>query len=161
MSVRPTDFRPSRRTVLRGAAVIPVVVATGAAVTACGPTTDEERDLADTLVVHAQAAVRQQKAAAVLAPRTTEYTAALTVVSQQRGEHAQALRDEINRIHSSAADQIDEPGPALATLDAVRDALASSTRAAADGSVAESEFVAGLLASISASCKTLAEVQLA
>ncbi|MCF8610879.1 hypothetical protein L5G28_12045 [Gordonia sp. HY285] len=161
MSVRSTDFSPSRRTVLRGAAAIPVAVATGAAVSACGPTTDEERDLGDMLVTHAQAAVRQQKAAAALAPRTTEYTAALTVVAQQRGEHAQALRDEIDRVHSSSADQIDVPGPALPTLDALRGALASSTRVAADGAVLESDFVAGLLASISASCKTLAEVQLA
>lgn len=146
---------------LRGIAVTPIAVATGVALSACEPTSDEERELAERLVKHAQAAVRQQKAATALAPRVTEYTAALTVVAEQRGEHAAALRDEINRVHSSSADQIDEPGPALATIDALREALATSTRVAADGAVAESEFVAGLLASISASCKTLAEVQLA
>lgn len=146
---------------LRGVVALPVVVATGAAVTACGPTADEERDLAERLVAHARAAIRQQKAAASLAPRTAEYTAALTVVAQQRGEHAQALRDEINRVHSSSADGINQPSPPLATVDALREALVLSTRASAGAAVTESGFVAGLLASISASCTTLAEVQLA
>ncbi|MCF8569578.1 hypothetical protein L5G32_04780 [Gordonia sp. HY002] len=161
MSVRPSNFSPSRRSVLRGVAVLPVVAAAGAAVSACGPTTDEERDLAERLVEHARAAVRQQEAAAALAPRTTEYTAALTVVAQQRGEHAQALRDEVNRVHSSSAGRIDDPSAPLATVDALREALVSSTRASGGAAVTESGFVAGLLASVSASCKTLAEVQLA
>ncbi|GEE02504.1 hypothetical protein nbrc107696_29500 [Gordonia spumicola] len=146
---------------LRGAAAVPVVIAVGAAVTACGPTVDEQRTLAELLVRHAQAAVRQQKAAQSLAPRVTEYTAALGVLAEQRGKHAQALRDEVNRLHSSSAAQIDDPGPAITTLDALRTAVTTSTKAAATDAVDGSGFSAGLLASVSASCRTLTEVQLA
>ncbi|MEJ9079220.1 hypothetical protein [Gordonia malaquae] len=152
---------PSRRAVLRGAAAVPLVVVAGVSVTACGPTVDEQRDTAEMLVQHAQAAVREQKAAQSLGPRVTEYTAALAVVAAQRGEHAQALRDEVNRLHSSSAPRIDDAGPAITTIDALRSAITASTKSAATSAVAAEGFVAGLLASTSAACRTLTEVQLA
>ncbi|GAA4641925.1 hypothetical protein GCM10023197_04870 [Gordonia humi] len=147
---------------LRGALVLPAALAVGAAATACGPTTDEARDLADMLVPHVEAALRQQRAAESLAPRLTEYTAALEVIAAQRKEHATALRDEIDRVHSSSAEQIAVPAEnRLSTVDALREALTASARSAGADAVAHTEFVAGLLASVSASCTTLAEVQLA
>ena len=56
---------------------------------------------------------------------------------------------------------VDEPGPAITTIDALRAAIVASTKAAATDAVASDGFVAGLLASTSASCRTLTEVQLA
>ena len=47
-----------------------------------------------------------------LGPRITEYSAALAVIADQRGQHAQALRDEVNRLHSSSASRIGSSGAA-------------------------------------------------
>ncbi|WP_244945795.1 hypothetical protein [Gordonia zhaorongruii] len=152
---------PSRRTVLRGAVAVPVAVAVGASISACTDTASERREDAERLVPHAREALRQQRAAQSLAPRNTDYTAALTAVAEQRGQHAKSLSDEINRVNSSSADQIDDAGTPPIGLDALRTALETTTRTSAAAAVGESGYAAGLLASISASCKTMTEVQLA
>ncbi|MGB3304065.1 hypothetical protein [Gordonia sp. (in: high G+C Gram-positive bacteria)] len=152
----------SRRAVLRGGAVIGVAAMAGWSLTACntGPT---QRELdAQMLLPHAQAAFAQQRAATELSPRITEYVNALKTVADQRGQHLQALRDEINRLDSSTADQIEAGSPApTASIEALRTAIAASARSANRACVTSSGFTAGLLGSISASCQTLQKVQLA
>ncbi|EGD55711.1 hypothetical protein SCNU_08358 [Gordonia neofelifaecis NRRL B-59395] len=147
---------------LRGAAVVGVSAAAGWALTACdtGPT---QRQLdAEALLPHAQSAYRQQRAATGLAPRNTEYTEALKTVADQRGAHLTALRDEINRLHSSTAEQIETPaGTPVASVEALRRDIESAAKNAANSCVRLSGFDAGLLGSVSASCQTLAKVQLA
>lgn len=111
---------------------------------------------------HAQAAFRQQSAAAQLAPRNTAYTGALGTVAEQRGQHLTALRDEINRLHSSIASQIEIPATTpTASVEALGKQIEQSAKAAANSCVDMAGFTAGLLGSISASCQTLAKVQLA
>ena len=152
----------SRRTLLRGGAVAGVAVAAGWSLSACetGPT-QRQRD-AEALLPHAQAAYREKAAAEQLAPRSTEYAKALRTTAEQRGEHLKALRDEINRLHSSIAGQIESRAQTpTASVDALGKQLESSATAAGKTAVESSGFVAGLLGSISASCQTLAKVQLA
>ncbi|WP_448223362.1 hypothetical protein [Gordonia iterans] len=152
----------SRRTVLRGGASLTVAVAAGSAVAACstGPT---ERELAaDKLVPLARTADLQRRQAQQLAPRETAYTAALQQVAEERGAHATALVDEINRLHSPAALAASiAPGAPQVSLDELRDALGKAAREATGTAISSSGFQAGLLASISASCAALREVQLA
>ena len=140
---------------------MPVAVAFGAAVSACSSTADEHRGAAQALLPHARSARQQQRAAAALAPQVTQYTAALQAVAAHRGEHADALRDEINRLDASIAQGIEEAGPAIPDVDALARRVAGSSRTAADLAVQQSGYVAGLLGAVSASCRTLAEVQLA
>lgn len=107
------------------------------------------------------AAQNQQRQAEQLAPRETDYTRALGQVSTERGAHAQALLDEINRLNASTADDV----PSVATvtpldLAGMRGALAAAAKQAAATAAEADGFAAGLLASISASCTTLREVQL-
>ncbi|MCK0440384.1 hypothetical protein MUG78_13210 [Gordonia alkaliphila] len=164
MTARPPGPEPavvSRRTVLRGGAGLTLAIAAGAAVTACSPgPSDRQRD-AEALVPLAQAADRQRRQAEQLAPRETEYTAALGQVAAERGAHAQALTDEINRLHAPAASGITAPaGVGAGTLDDLRAQLQKSATAASAAAAAADGFRAGLLASISASCTALKEVQL-
>lgn len=147
---------------LRGSAVVAVAAAAGLSLTACdsGPT---QRQLdAEKLLPHAQAAFQQQQAATALSPRTTEYANALKTVADQRGQHLSALRDEINRLHSSTASQIETPAPTpVASVEALRVAIERSATSAARTCIDMSGFPAGLLGSVSASCQTLQKVQLA
>lgn len=149
---------------LRGGAGLTLAVAAGSAVAACSPGPSDRQLAAESLVPLAQSAARQQREAQQLAPRETAYTAALQQVATERGEHAQALVDEINRLHSPAASQASAaPGGATdaVTLDTLRAELETSARLAAAGAVDADGFRAGLLGSISASCAALREVQLA
>ncbi|WP_026343473.1 hypothetical protein [Nocardia sp. BMG111209] len=102
------------------------------------------------------------KAAATLAP---DRTAALTLIATQRGDHADALRTEIDRAAGVYHDgtrpstrtppPTDVPGPPTPpSLAALHDQLTRSQRSAADLAVSLSGFRSGLLASISASCAT-------
>ncbi|MGB3699469.1 MAG: hypothetical protein WBA05_18755 [Gordonia sp. (in: high G+C Gram-positive bacteria)] len=160
----PTTTRPaalSRRTVLRGAAVGTAAVAAWS-LTGCatGPT-QAEID-ARALLPHAQSAYRQQQFAAQLAPRTTEYAEALRTVADQRGAHLQALREEINRLHSSIAGEIESSQTTpTASVEALRASLEQAGKQAATSCQNLAGYPAGLLGSISASCQTLAKVQLA
>lgn len=148
---------------LRGGAGLTLAVAAGSTVAACSPGPSERQLDAQALVPLAQSAQQQQRQAEQLAPRETAYTAALQRVAAERGEHAQALVDEINRLHSPIASQVSTPpgeAPAV-TLDVLRAELETAARRAAAGAVDAAGFRSGLLASISASCATLREVQLA
>ncbi|WP_344783101.1 hypothetical protein [Gordonia caeni] len=154
---------PNRRAVLRGGAGLTLAVAAGSAVAACTSGPSDRQLAAESLVPLAQSAARQEQQAQQLAPRETAYTAALQQVATERGEHAQALVDEINRLHSPAAAQASTApgGTDPVTLDVLRAELETAARLAAAGAVDADGFRAGLLGSISASCATLREVQLA
>ncbi|GAC58675.1 hypothetical protein GOHSU_45_00410 [Gordonia hirsuta DSM 44140 = NBRC 16056] len=153
---------PNRRTVLRGAAGLSVGLATGAAALACAPGPSERTLAAQALVEPARLARRQQRQAQQLAVRETAYTQALGRVAAERGAHAQALIDEINRLNAPTAADVDQTvAPLPVTLDALRDGLDQAARNSADAAAAADGFRAGLLASISASCTALREVQLA
>lgn len=158
-----------RRAVLRTGVGLGVAVGVGWSVTGCTDEASADEDRARALLPHAQAAFRQQKAATALAPRVTEYTAAVTVVAEQRRAHLAALRDEIARLHSSLVDDITaapaDPAatpaqPAPDSVQKLRDQIERSADGAARTAVRLDGYRAGLLGSISASCRTLAKVQL-
>ncbi|MGV9678326.1 hypothetical protein ACWDSJ_23870 [Nocardia sp. NPDC003482] len=99
-------------------------------------------------------------------------TAALTVIAEQRTQHADAVRAEIDRAtgvygdgtkpESKTPPVAPPPAPASPpTVAALRDQLGRSQRSAADLSQTLSGYRAGLLASISACCATHAGVLLA
>lgn len=147
---------------LRGGAGLTVAVAAGTAVAACSPGPTERELSADTLVPLARSAEAQRRQAQQLAPRETAYTAALQQVAEERGAHATALIDEINRLHSPAASAATTPPAAPGgSLEDLREALGRAARDASGAAITSSGFQAGLLASISASCTALREVQLA
>ncbi|MEZ5211312.1 hypothetical protein [Gordonia sp. (in: high G+C Gram-positive bacteria)] len=161
---RPSSRALPRRTVLRGGAALTLAAAAGPALAACAPGPSERERQARELVPLARSAELQQRQAKQLAPRETDYTDALNRVAAERGDHAQALTDEINRLHAPAATEITAPagdGTTNLTLDGLRDGLTSAARDSAGAAVAAAGFRAGLLGSISASCTTLREVQLA
>lgn len=161
VSPEPEYRAPSRRTVLRGAAGLGLALTAGSAVAACSAGPSERAQAAQALVPLVVAANLQQQQAQQLAPRETDYTKALTQVATERGEHAQALLDEINRLNASTAAEV--PSASAATpldLDGLRGALEAAAKQAATTAADAGGFRAGLLASISASCTTLREVQL-
>ncbi len=157
----PPLSAPSRRTVFSGAAGLGLVLAAGSAVTACSPGPSERQQSAQMLVPLLVAAQNQQRQAERLAPKETDYTRALRQVATERGEHAQALLDEINRLNASTVGEV-ASATTVTPLDlaGLRAALVSAATQAASTAAAAAGFRAGLLASISASCTTLREVQL-
>ncbi|MFT3662718.1 MAG: hypothetical protein QM809_15455 [Gordonia sp. (in: high G+C Gram-positive bacteria)] len=160
----PAASGPTRRALFRGGAGLVIVAAAGSAVSACTVGPSEAEITAALLAPLARTADVQRRQAEQLAPRETSYTAALTQIAKERGEHARALLDEINRLHAPAAAQASAApteDDETVTLDAFGKALSTAARDAADAAATSSGFVAGLLASISASCATLKEVQLA
>lgn len=108
-------------------------------------------------------------AAAAAAPQRA---AVLNLIASQRGEHAAALRGEIDRargtygdgtLPKSATPPVTPPAapvPAPA-VQAIRDRLTAAQQSAADLAAGQSGYRAGLLASISACCATHAGVLLA
>lgn len=108
------------------------------------------------------------KAAAAAAP---ERAAVLDIVADQRGEHAQALRTEIDRALGVYRDGTRPattnppleiaPLPTPMTLPALQQRLTQSQQSAADLTHSLSGYRAGLLASISACCATHAGALLA
>ncbi|MFI8771455.1 hypothetical protein ACIGKQ_04780 [Gordonia sp. NPDC062954] len=173
-----------RRSVLRGSLV---VVAGGVAtsmVAACdrGPTADQITAAA--LAPLADAALADQAAAQALAPQVPEYSNALGVVANQRGEHAQALREEITRLDERTAARLGTAGaagsgstpgtptsgtapapsapvPTVSTVAGMRGLLQQSARTSADATVSLNGYPAGLAGAISASVTSMVEVQLA
>ncbi|MFZ2510483.1 MAG: hypothetical protein WAW85_05265, partial [Gordonia sp. (in: high G+C Gram-positive bacteria)] len=155
MSPQPPRSAPSRRTLFRGTAGLGLVLAAGPTVTACSTGPSERQQSAQALVPLLVSAQNQQRQAQQLAPTETDYTRALGQVATERGEHAQALLDEINRLNASTASDV----PSATTvrpldLDGLRAALSSAATQAAVTAAEASGFQAGLLASISASCTT-------
>ncbi|WLP91160.1 MULTISPECIES: hypothetical protein [Gordonia] len=169
----PHPASPNRRAVLRGGLVIGAGVVVAATVSACesGPTPNQTT--AEALLPLARSADADAAAARDLAPRVTEYSAALTVVADQRTRHAQALTAEITRLDQDIAARVSEtaspsapvtPTPTApagtATLDDLRTALTSSAKSARQAAISLSGYSAGLAGSVSASTTTLVEVQL-
>ncbi|GAA3690160.1 hypothetical protein GCM10022238_03720 [Gordonia hankookensis] len=176
----------TRRAVLRGGLAVTVGTVAAATVAACDSGPSPEQITAAALVPLADAAFADQASAQSLAPRTPEYANALGVVAEQRGEHAQALREEVARLDEQTAGRISVPGaatpssasppsprssappnspsapaPTASTVDALRAQLARSARTAGDASVNLSGYSAGLAGAVGASVTSMVEVQLA
>lgn len=174
-----------RRTVLRGGAVGAAALLVAGAATGCQRGENTSQLSADRLVPLVGTARDQQRAAQDLAPRLTAYSAALLRVAQERGEHAEALANEIKRLYPAAADQL-ASGSAAATaptatpptatpttatsesggapdaeLQRLREGLRDAAATATEVAAGESGYAAGLLASIAAACTVAEEVQLA
>lgn len=139
---------------------------------------------AQALLPLARAARDDAAAARALAPQLTVYAAALGVVAEQRGQHAQALREEITRLDQDVAAQLDatdattsgtasasgsasasetagEGTNESASLESLTAALTTSARGARDAAISLSGYSAGLAGSVSAAVTTLVKVQLA
>ena len=175
----------SRRSVLRGGVTVGVgLVAVTAVGTACDSGPTPAQITAEALLPLARSAGADAASARALAPRSTDYAAALGVIADQRSQHARALREEISRLDQDIAARLDpsaassaapSAGQAPTSPDAppagggaapaadvgsLRDALAGSARAAQDVAIRLRGYSAGLAGSVGASTTTLAEVQL-
>ena len=177
---RVTTLLP-RRAVLRGGLIALAGGVAAPAVAACdrGPTPDQITAAA--LAPLADAALADAAAARMLAPQVPEYTNALGVIADQRGEHAQVLVEEITRLDDRTAARISTsatpgsaapstsaaasaPTPATPTVSSVagmRGLLQQSARTSADATVSLSGYPAGLAGAISAAVTSMVEVQLA
>lgn len=171
-----------RRTVLRTGAALGVgTIVVSAAACDRGPT--PAQITAEALLPLADAALVDEGSARALAPRYPDYTKALGVIADQRGQHARALREEITRLDREIAGRIvtlattsGSPSPTPATsaappsstgpttiaanLDDLRAALRISARTAADTAIRLQGYSAGLSGSVSASVTTMTTVQL-
>lgn len=170
----------TRRAVLRGGLAVAAGTAVGTVVAACDRGPSPEQITAAALLPLADAALADQAAAQTLSPQEPEYAKALTVIAQQRGQHATSLREEITRLDQDTAGRIGAPAgtstaptgdatagtsagaapTTVATVSAMRSRLTRSARAAGDAAVACNGYAAGLAGSISAAVTTMAEVQL-
>jgi hypothetical protein len=159
-----------RRTVLRGGLVAGVAVAglgvVGVAGCSTGPS--EETVTAERLVPLVRSALADEKSARSLATAEPGYTAALTVVADQRAEHARALREEIIRLDQEVAATVDEPQPSTSpapaappTLVSLRAELERSSGEARNVAISLSGYPAGLVGSVAAAVTSMREVQLA
>lgn len=143
-------------------------------VSACGDDGPDPQQLtAQALIPLARTALADETTARGLAATDATYAAALTVVADQRGAHAIALREEITRLHRDTASQLDTPASSTATsapgggvptagmsVDRLREQLRASARQARDTAVAHSGYPAGLAGAVSASVTSMIEVQL-
>ncbi|NKY53568.1 hypothetical protein HGA08_25550 [Nocardia vermiculata] len=158
-----------RRSVLRSAGGGAVALLALSAVAACSDPAPTEPDVLVSQEEAARTDAVWARAAIAVAP---EHTAALNSVADQRTQHADALRTEIDRAvgvygdgtkPKSATPPVPEPAapappPALA---AVRERLTEAQQAAARLATTQSDYRAGLLASISAACASHVAVALA
>ncbi|MDT5335311.1 MAG: hypothetical protein QOD90_816 [Mycobacterium sp.] len=161
----------SRRRVLVGAAALALL--SGTVATACGSTTPVE-DI-DALVGQLERARGDSELAGnAAAAAPPKIAATLTVVAQQRAEHAQALTDEITRISgkapttsaatspsSTATTPTSVPPPKPPTAADVIAALEQSADGASLLATQQSGYRAGLLGSIAAACTAATTVALA
>ncbi|MFW0784725.1 hypothetical protein AAFP35_09400 [Gordonia sp. CPCC 206044] len=154
----------TRRVVLRGGLTAATGVAVGAALAGCDRGPSAEQITAAALLPLADAALADQVAAQSLAPRAPAYTRALGVVAEQRGAHAQALREEITRLDQETANRIVAPSaapiPPPTTVAELRGRLTRSARLAGDAGSSLSGYSAGLAGSVSAAVTSMVEVQL-
>jgi hypothetical protein len=153
----------SRRAVIRAAALAAGAAAVGAPLAACSG----EEPAPDPLLAHAQAAradAEAAMAAIAVAPRQSEQ---LRLAAAQRTEHADALEAEINRAAGVTPEPSEEPaaidpaGAAGPSVEDVRVRIADAGTTGGNLAMQLDGYRAGLLASISASCRTLVEVVLA
>jgi hypothetical protein len=159
--------------VLVGAAALALL--SGTAATSCGSTTPVE-DI-DALVGQLERAHGDnQLAGNAAAAAPPKVAAMLTIVAQQRAEHAQALTDEITRISGKAPTATSAatspsstptttttsgPPPKPPTASEVIAALEQSSDGASLLATQQSGYRAGLLGSIAAACTAAATVALA
>ncbi|MDS1112808.1 hypothetical protein RD149_03420 [Gordonia westfalica] len=159
-----------RRTVLRGGLVVGVAVAGLGAVSVSGCSTgpSEETITAERLTPLVRSALADEKSARAIVPAEAGYAAALTVVADQRAEHARALREEIIRLDQDVATTLDQPAPSTSpapatppTLVGFRTDLERSSGEARDVAISLSGYPAGLVGSVAAAVTSMREVQLA
>ena len=145
-----------------------------AGVSACGDDGPDPQQLtAQALIPLARTALADETTARGMTATNPTYSAALTVVADQRGAHARALREEITRLHRDTAAQLDTPASGSVTpapgggdptstmsVDGLRGQLRASARQARDTAVAHSGYPAGLAGAVSASVTSMIEVQL-
>ncbi|NLU81483.1 hypothetical protein HCA44_01650 [Rhodococcus sp. HNM0569] len=153
----------SRRTALRAAATVAGAAGLVPLTAACG---DDEPAPLDPLIEQESRARDDAAAASAAIALAPDRTAALSAVSAQRTAHAEALRREIDR---AAGVTPDPNAPATTTpvapaaplgVDELRTRLSESLRSASALATSESGYRAGLLASVSASCRSHVEVLL-
>ncbi|WP_439033077.1 hypothetical protein [Gordonia terrae] len=179
---RTVRYPIDRRTALRGGLVATVAVAgagmAGLGLTGCDSSPSAETLLAESLVPLVRSALADEGAARALTPLEPGYAAALTVVADQRAQHARALREEIIRLDQDVAGTLDRPsastspstpGPSSApgtpprspSLAGLRADLASAGTQARDLALSAGGYASGLSGSISAAITSMREVQLA
>jgi hypothetical protein len=159
---------PSRRAFLQSAVAFAAGGAAIAAVAACGTSAEitAQQLLADQLLPQVTAANTDAAEATAAIAGNPDRAAALTVIADQRTEHAVALTDEITRLDAGRAETASSsatPSPAVTTpptIDALRSRLTASALSAGNLAIELDGYVAGLLGSISAGTTTLAAVQL-
>ncbi|WP_245839300.1 hypothetical protein [Nocardia donostiensis] len=159
----------NRRTALRLAGGgVAGALALGA-MTGCADDSVAEPDPLAAQEVAARADAAAAQAAIAVYPQHHD---ALRTIAAERAAHAEALRTEIDRVIGVYGDGTTPvrrtppitttPAPAEPpTIEAVRTQLAASQRSAATLAASQSDYRAGLLASISAACAVHAGVLLA
>ncbi|KXO93870.1 hypothetical protein AXK60_05295 [Tsukamurella pseudospumae] len=155
-----------RRTALTSALVTGGALVGGAALAGC--TTPEDR-ADDPQAVRLQAAAARAQADADLARGLAVLDGAagpqLSLIADQRGQHANALADELSRYVErptsvTAAPSSTAAAPAPVTRQSLRAQLTRSAREAGDAAVAASGYQAALLGSVAAATRVHAEVVL-
>ncbi|NLG56630.1 MAG: hypothetical protein GX542_13455 [Rhodococcus sp.] len=159
----PPQF--SRRHLLRGVAAAMLIGTAGVSLVGCS--SEEPEPEIDPLVAQLALAKRDAAAATAAAADAPELAAALTIIANQRTEHAEALEVEISRLApdpTTTSEQATEASatdkPVVATVDSVRLLLEESASSAAELTSELSGYRAGLMASISACCHVQREVVL-
>ncbi|WP_199178107.1 hypothetical protein [Mycobacterium hubeiense] len=151
----------SRRRVLFGAAALALL---GATASACGSTPPPELD--DLTAQRDRALADSQLAKDAAAGARPQQAKALTVVADERSEHARALSEELIRMVGDDAPTTTTTSTTAAaakppTSDDVVDALKQSAESAAKLAAQLSGYRAGLLGSIAAACTAAHTVMLA
>ncbi|WP_026303714.1 twin-arginine translocation signal domain-containing protein [Jongsikchunia kroppenstedtii] len=168
MAARSTvPRRPlSRRTFLSAASVGGLAVAGGLALSGCSDSAENVRKAKiEQLTPLWLDALADQSLARSLLPHEPDRTAALTVIANERGAHADALRAELIAIDSSRGKKATSAPmfttPVNPTVASLRQQLTASAKRAGDLAVIVDGYRAGLCGSISAAVTTEVQVQLA
>lgn len=159
---------PNRRTALRVAGGSVAGVFALSAATGCADEAPTEPDPLAAEEVLARADAKAARAAIATEPQRH---GTLSTIATERTAHADALRTEIERAigvygdgttpaHSTEAPATSPTPAGPPSVETLRTGLASARRSAAELAATQSEYRAGLLASISAACAVHAEVLL-
>lgn len=152
----------SRRDLLIGGAALGVAVVAAA----CQQTPDAKPEV-DDLLIQIDLAQRDATSAAAAATANAELAPALTAVAAIRRAHGVALTKELARIPGATTTTTTPPSSTTTPpaspppqLEQIKTQLKDSSKSAMDLATKQSGYRAGLLASISASCASAAEVDL-